>query len=419
MSDDHPVPSPAGDAHPDWKRKTAVFLSSQFISLFGSSLVQYAIIWHITLTTQSGVSLTISTLAGFLPQMVISLFAGVWADRYNRKLLIILADGLIASATLALAILFLLGYGELWLLYLILAIRSLGAGIQQPAVGALLPQIVPTDRLMKVNGINSTLQPILFIASPVLAGAMLSLYRLEYIFFVDVITAALAMGLLALLRVPAHARATQKPATGYLDDLVAGVKYIHQHRVLRALFAFFAAVHVLVAPAAFLTPLLVARSFGEEVWRLTANEVTFFVGMILGGMLMTAWGGFKNRFRTIGMGCVLLGLCFFSLGMARDFTLYLAFMFMAGLPLPMFNVPATTLLQEMVDPDYMGRVFSVNSIIMTAAMPAGMLLFGPLADVVSIELLLIISGLLMALPGVWLYFNRHLHIAERSLTPAD
>ncbi|HEY9087888.1 MAG TPA: MFS transporter [Anaerolineaceae bacterium] len=419
MPDPHSPAAQTGDPFNGWKRKTSIFLSSQIISLFGSSLVQYAIIWHITLTTQSGLSLTISTLAGFLPQMVISLIAGVWADRYNRKLLIMLADALIAVSTLVLALLFLLGYSEVWLLYVISAIRSLGAGVQQPAVGALLPQIVPTEKLMKVNSINSTLQPILFIISPILAGAMLSLYRLEYIFFVDVVTAALAILLLISLHVPPHAKAAAQQATGYLDDFKAGVKYIHQHRVLRALFAFFAAVHVLVAPAAFLTPLLVARSFGEEVWRLTANEVTFFVGMILGGVLMTAWGGFKNRFRTIGLGCVLLGLGFFSLGIARDFYIYLAFMFLCGLPLPMFNVPATTVMQEMVEPDYMGRVFSVNSIIFTAAMPAGMLIFGPLADVVSIELLLIISGLLMALPGVWLYFNRHLHRAENALNPAD
>lgn len=414
----NPVPS-TGEPYLGWQRKTAVFLSSQTISLFGSALVQYAIIWHITLTTQSGVSLTISTLAGFLPQMVISLFAGVWADRYNRKLLIILADGLIATSTLILAVLFMMGYGQLWLLYLISAIRSFGAGIQQPAVGALLPQIVPTDRLMKVNSINSTLQPILYIISPILAGTMLSLYPLQNIFFVDVVTAALAITLLLFIRIPPHAKAAEVQTTGYFDDLKAGVKYIHQHHVLRALFAFFAAVHVLIAPAAFLTPLLVARSFGEEVWRLTANEVVFFVGMILGGVLMTAWGGFKNRFRTIGLGCVIFGLTFCGLGIAQNFYLYLVIMFLCGLPMPMFNVPATTVLQEMVEPDYMGRVFSVLSIIATSAMPAGMLIFGPLADKVSIEALLIISGLLMALPGAWLYFNRRLRIAEHAYNPAD
>src|SRR5512134_2369803 len=93
-----------------WKKKTAIFLSSQTLSLFGSMLVQYAIIWYVTLATQSGTVLTISTIAGFLPQIVISLFAGVWADRYPRKRLIIAADVLTATSTLALALFFLSGY---------------------------------------------------------------------------------------------------------------------------------------------------------------------------------------------------------------------------------------------------------------------------------------------------------------------
>ena len=158
-------------------------MSSQGLSLFGSMLVQYAIIWHITLTTQSGLILTIATIAGFLPQIVISLFAGVWADRYPRKRLIIFADALTAVSTLILAVLFLMGYGEIWLLVLVSAIRAVGAGIQTPAVSAFLPQIVPTDRLIQVNSINGTLQPFIMIAAPLVSGGLLSLARLEAIFF--------------------------------------------------------------------------------------------------------------------------------------------------------------------------------------------------------------------------------------------
>src|SRR5690606_30023931 len=143
-------------------------------------------------------------------------------------------------------------------------------------------------------------------------------------------------------------------------------------------------VFFLVAPAAFLTPLLVTRSFGEEVWRLTANEVTFFAGSIIGGVLMTAWGGFKNHFRTIGLACVLWAVLFAGLGVAGVFTVYLVIMFLAGIPMPMFNVPVTTLLQEMVEPDMQGRVFGVMQLISTAVMPAGILVFGPVADFITI-----------------------------------
>jgi len=395
-----------GADYEGWKKKTALFLTSQSLSMFGSMLVQYAIIWYVTLTTQSGAILTISTVAGFLPQIVISLFAGVWADRYHRKFLIIGADILIAVSTLILAVFFFFGYQELWLIFLVSCIRSIGAGIQSPAVNALLPQIVPTDRLIKVNSINGTLQPFIMIAAPILSGAMLSFSRLEAIFFVDVITAILAVSLLLILKVPPHQKAAAEQKPGYFDDLKAGLAYIGQNRTIKTLFIFFAFVFFLVAPVAFLTPLLVARSFGGEVWRLTANEVTFFGGSIIGGVIMTAWGGFNNRFRTIGFSCILWAILFTGLGLSRNFILYLVFMFLAGIPMPFWSASVTTLLQEIVNPDMQGRVFSVQQLIMSTIMPVGMLVFGPLSDFISIETLLILASVLMAVPGLWIFFNR-------------
>jgi DHA3 family macrolide efflux protein-like MFS transporter len=400
------VENPASPNFEGWQKKTAIFLTSQNVSLFGSMLVQYAIIWYVTLTTGSGSSLTISIIAGFLPQILISLFAGVWADRYPRKLLIIGADLLTATSTLILALIFLSGYRELWLLYVVSAIRSVGAGIQMPAVGALLPQIVPSEKLMRVNSISGTINPFIMIAAPVLSGAMLSYARLESIFFIDVVTAALAVGLLISLKVPVHRKAVQGGSVGALDDLKAGLAYIRQHRTVRTLFIFFAFVFFLVTPAAFLTPLLVTRTFGTEIWRLTANEVVFFAGSIIGGFVMMAWGGFKNRFRNIAMGCVIWAVLFVGIGLAGNFYFYLFLMFLAGLPMPFFNVSATTILQEQVREEMQGRVFGVQQLILNTVMPLGMLIFGPLSDRVTIETILIATSGLMAVPGIWLFFSR-------------
>lgn len=402
-----------------WQKKAALFLSSQSLSLFGSMIVQYAIIWYVTLTTQSGAVLTISTLAGFLPQILISIFAGVWADRYHRKLLIIGADVLTTVSTLILAVFFLVGYQELWLIFLVSGIRSLGAGIQSPAVGALLPQIVPTEKLMKVNSLNGTLQPVIMILAPVVSGALLSISRLEIIFFIDVVTAILAVSLLMLLKVPAHHKAAAAHQTGYLDDLKAGVSYIAGNRTIKTLFAFFALTFFLLSPVIFLTPLLVARSFGEEVWRLTANEVTFFVGSILGGFIMMAWGGFKNHFRTIALSCILWAILFSGLGLANGFVLYLVLMFLSGIPMPFLNASTATLLQEMVEPDMQGRVFGVHMLIANTVMPFGMLIFGPISDLVTIEVLLVLASALMAVPATWLFFHRQPEKTPLSLPPAE
>jgi DHA3 family macrolide efflux protein-like MFS transporter len=288
-----------------------------------------------------------------------------------------------------------------------------------PAVNALLPQIAPPEKLIKVNGINSTIQPFIMIAAPVASGALLSFYRLESIFFIDVVTALVAISLLLVLKVPAHQKAHTLQANGYFDDLKAGLAYLGQNQVIKTLFVFFAATFFLVAPVAFLSPLLVARSFGEEVWRLTANEVTFFLGSIVGGAVMTVWGGFKNHFRTIGLATILFGLFFSGLGLAKDFVLYLTIMFLSGFPMSMFSVPTTTLLQETVPPDMQGRVFGVMQLIQTTLLPAGMLVFGPIADLITIELLLVLTGTTMVIPGLWIFFNRQFVRTQPNLASAD
>ena len=166
-----------------WKNTAARFLTAQTISLFGSSLVQYAIVWYITLSTSSGRMLTISTVCGFAPQIAISLFAGVWIDRYDRKSLIMLSDTIIALSTLILAIAFLSGHRNIWLLFTVLMVRSAGTGIQTPAVNAVIPQIVPQKHLMQVNGIQNTLTSLIMFLSPAVSGAILSVSTLETTLF--------------------------------------------------------------------------------------------------------------------------------------------------------------------------------------------------------------------------------------------
>lgn len=270
-----------------WKERIVLFLTSQTISLFGSSLVQYAINWYITLTTQSAIMMTISIICGFLPAFFLSPFAGVWADRYNRKMLIILSDSLIAISTLVVAVLFFLGYDKLWLLFVISAIRSVGTGIQTPTVSAFIPQIVPEDKLTKVNAANSSIQSMMMILSPILSGALLSFTAIEYIFFIDVITAAVAVLTLAMfLNVPAYKRTMTGENLSYFSDMKEGLRYVRNHDYVKSFFVFCTLFFVLISPAAFLTPLQVARSYGEEVWRLTAIEIAFAGGMTVGGIIM-------------------------------------------------------------------------------------------------------------------------------------
>lgn len=378
----------------NWKRNTVLFLASQTISLLGSSLVQFAITWHIALETRSGLIMTLSIICGYAPNLLLSPFAGVWADRYNRKMLMIVSDALIALSTLVMAILFMMGYGSVWMLLVVSAVRSFGTSIQTPAVSAFLPQIVPTEKLTRVNAANQTIMSVMMLLSPVVSGALLSVSPIGSIFFIDVITAIIAIAiLLFFLHVPAHARAMEKQKTTYFADLRGGLMYISQHRFLKAFFLFLAIDAFLTAPAIFLPTLQVPRAFGDEVWRLTVMEITFSVGMMLGGLVMTAWGGFKNRYHTIIVANMVLSLFLIALGVAPDYWIYISVIGVLDLFIPMYNTPITVILQEKIEDDFRGRVFSVMGMISGSVTPLSMVIFGPLSDMISIKSILIVSGI--------------------------
>lgn len=399
----------------NWKKDIVLFLTSQTMSLFGSSLVQYAIMWYITLKTQSGIMMTIFIICGFVPTFFLSPFAGVWADRYNRKVIIILSDTIIATVTLIMAIVFIMGYTEFWLLFVISAIRGLGSAVQMPTVSAFIPQIVPEDKLMRVNGTNSSIQSLIMVVSPIASGALLTMASIELIFFIDVFTAAVGvLTLLFFLRVPPHAKALEKQKVSYYTDLREGFHYIKNHAYVRKFFIFCGLFFILVSPVAFLTPLQVARSFGNDVWRLTMIEITFSAGMIIGGIIMASWGGFRNKIHTMVMACLIMGAGTVALGIIPMFWLYNVIMAVVGLAMPMMNTPSTVLLQQKVEEEFLGRVFGVLSMISSSMMPLGMLIFGPLSDYFKIEWMLIGTGVLMIMETILLLGNKVLIEIGRS-----
>lgn len=399
----------------NWKKNIILFITSQTISLFGTSMVGHAIMWYITLETRSGTMMTVYIIFAFLPAFFLAPFAGVWADRYYRKRLIVLSDTLIASFTLILAILFLLGYKEVWLLIIMSAVRGLGQAVQMPAVAAMIPQIVPGDKLMKINGINSSIQSLILLASPAAGGALLTFAAIEVIFFVDVVTAAIAIStMLIFVKVPVHVRAMEKQNTSYFRDMAEGIRYIKAHRFIKGFFLFCALTFFLVAPVAFLTPLQVTRSFGDDVWRLTAIEITFSLGMMAGGILIASWGGFKNKVKTMILSSLIIGVGTISFGVIPIFWLYCVLMAVVGAGMPMMNAPATVLLQQKVEEEFLGRVFGVQSMIASSMMPLGMLVFGPMSDQVVIEWILIGTGFLIILSAIFILARKEMLEAGKS-----
>lgn len=380
---------------PGWKKRVAIFMTGQTISMFGSFLVQYAILWHLTLTTKSGLVLALAVIFGFVPQAIVSIFAGVWADRVNRRLMIIVSDSAIALSTLGLALLMLSGVDDLWLIFLVMAVRSIGAGVQMPAVSAMIPQIVPSDKLMQINGINSTIQSIMGLVAPVVAAAVYASFSIVSIFFVDVFTAIIGVGMLALIKVPSLDRVKSDEKPSYFADLKDGLNYIFTHDLVRWVMVVFAVVFLLAVAPSNLSPLFIARNFGTEVWKLTVAEVTFSLGMALGGALLALFAKKVNRIAMIIGVSIFFGFVTIGMGLSTNLIVFCILFFVIGVAVPSFYTSAMTMLQETVEPERQGRVFGFVGIVIALAMPVGMAVLGPLADVIPIETLFIICGIAM------------------------
>ncbi len=392
--------------------RIVLFMISQNLSLFGSSVVGFAIIWYITIETSSGIWLMFATLANMVPHLIISLYSGVWADRYRKKYLIMLSDGFIALVTLVLFVLFRMGYQHLELLLVVSVIRSLGSGVQGPAVSAILPQLVPKEHLTRIQGINQSISAVLYMLAPAMGGMVLGLMDLSWTFLLDVLTATIALVIFIFIKVDPIKRA--KTDIPVVHAMFEGLRYTFGNSVLRTLIIYYSFAFFLLTPAAILTPLLVERSFGPEVWRLTVNEVSWTIGNLIGGILVSLRGHFNDKVKAIAISLIALGIGFALLGLAPFFSLYLLIMTLVGIFMPILTTAETVMIQKITPANKMGRVFSIVQVLSGSTIPLGMLVYGPLADIVSIESLLIVSGVLMALVGL-LYHRTNKRMREQGV----
>ena len=387
----------------NWKRRTLLFLSGQCITLFGSMIVQMAIIWYVTLKTSSGGWVAAFTICSCLPQFLISFFAGVWADRYSRKKLILLADGVITIATLIMFVIMPMFSSDLVLLSALLIIsivRSIGAGIQTPAVNAVIPQLVPEEYLMKYNGINATMQSIVQFAAPAVAGTVLSIGTFRSTLFIDIVTALIGIGLLSCVLLPKQEASNENASV--FAEIKAGISYAFSDKMIGKILIVYGMFILLSVPAGFMAALLVSRVYGDVYWYLTAVELVGFAGMALGGVLMGMWGGFKSRLKTFAFGLLILSIMTIGMGISPYFVLYLAMMFVYSIALTMIQTATTTIIQENAQELMLGRVFGLMGAMYSGFLPIGMAIFGPLADMLPLQGIMVGSGIALVLVTIYL-----------------
>jgi len=385
-----------------WKRIFLIFWVSQAFSLLGSSLMQFALVWWLTRTTGSASILAAASAIAILPEIFISPFAGVTIDRINRKTVMMVADAAIALATLLLAGIFYLGWIEIWHVYVLMFLRALGSAFHFPAEQASISLMVPEKHLSRIAGLNQALHGGINIIAPPLGALLLEILEVQGTLTVDFATAFLAILLLFFIHVPQPEQSMAKgrmTAQSLFADLRLGLRYILDWKGLVALIGIALVFKIALSPAFYLLPLFVNQHFHGDAAQYALVESIAGIGMVLGGLLLGIWGGFKHRIWTIGFAMCGLGLCFIAVSQleTNQFNIFLAIFFVLSMMIPMIDGPFLAILQAHIPPDYQGRVLTLTSSLLNLTTPIGLSVAGPLSDHIGIRFWYALAGVLCVL----------------------
>lgn len=395
----------------------------QAISLFGSQLVQFALIWWLTQTTGSAIVLTTASLVGLLPQVILGPFVGVLVDRWNRRWTMFVADSAVMIATLVLALLFWLNVVQLWHIFLVLFFRAVAGSFHWPAMTASTTLMVPEKHLTRIQGLNQTLNGGLNIAAAPLGALLVSLLPLQGILAIDAATALFAIVPLLFIVVPQPQREqmmgeeTAVSPTTFWDEMNVGLRYVRGWPALLIIMGIAMLLNFLIHPTFALMPLLITTHFQGGAFHLSAIEVAFGLGIVGGGIALSSWDGFQNKMHlslaaAIGFG---LSLLIVSLTPATLFWLAVVGMFSGGFMLSLLNGPIMAIIQSVVAPEKQGRVFTLLSSFSSGMAPLGLIFAGPIADVFGVRSWLFISAIVMIIVGGASFFVPSvIHIAEEA-----
>lgn len=408
----------------DWKAPFFTIWIGQAFSLLGSQLVQFALIWYLTQLTGSATVLATASLVGLLPQVLLGPVAGAIVDRWSRRAVMMLSDGTVALATLALAALFLSGRVEIWHIYLAMLVRAMAGSFHWPAMQASTSLMVPKENLSRVQGINQVLMGGMNIASAPLGALLLELLPMQGILAIDFGTALLAILPLTFIAVPQpqiNASGEGAEKTSVWQDLKGGFSYVQGWPGLVMIMLMATVINVVLNPGMALLPLLVTDHFKGQALQLAWMQSAWGIGMLGGGLLLSVWGGFRRRILTSMLGLLVIGTGSLLVGIlpSAAFWLALGAMLFMGIGNPITNGPLMAVIQATVAPEMQGRVFTLLISVASGMTPLGLMVAGPLADRFGVQAWFVVGGVVTILMGIGGYFIPAIAKIEEGRNPAS
>ncbi len=386
---------------PHWKQKFAVLWVGQALSILTSMLSQYALIWYLTDLTGSSTVLSLATMAALLPQGILSLFTGAFADRFDRRTIMIAADGAIGAISLVLALMAWRAPLTPGPILLVAALRSVGGAFHAPCLQAVTPLIAPPEALTRCAGWSQGIQTVSMLLSPALAAALYAAIPLHWIILLDTLGAVFAICGLLLARLPALKVGDAGRKLRLWQDTREGFAVLRSHRWLWQLCLICALFSVAFMPVSALFPLMSMQYFGREAAAAALVETAFSVGMLAGSVLLGLWGGGKDKILTMTAAVLAMGGALAVTGVLppSGFWWFAGLSLLMGVTCPFFNSVFMALIQEKVEAQYLGRVLGLSGAMMTLASPIGLGATALLAEHTGLTLWFLLAGVVTLLCG--------------------
>lgn len=393
---------------PNWRKNFYLFLIGQLLTGVTSMIVQYAIIWYLTLETGEESVLAIATLVGMLPMAILSPFVGPFIDRMNKKFLLIFYDAIVAVIALGLFI-----YGinndvyPLWMVFVTIGIRAVAQSAQMPTVQSIMPTMVPEAEITRVNGQFGIIQSLIFIVSPGIGAFMVAALPIHWVILLDVIGFILGAGMLLLVKIPEVASQGEKISV--VKDALEGFNILRENKPMWKMTLIGALFMLLFMPAMSLYPLVTTKYFGGTIVHAGWVEVLFAAAMLIGSFAVGIFGKTKDRMPWIIAAYLIVGLSIggsgFLPGNMNGFWVFLVLNVFAGIVGQIYTTMNMAITQQSFEAQYLGRVMGIVSALMSVAGPVGLIFAAPVAESIGVQNMLVIAGFGGILAACLLYFT--------------
>lgn len=418
------------------KRKFRQFLflfSGQQLSLLGSSIVSFAIIWWLTITTQSELMLGIASLISLGPFVFVAPISGVLADRFNRKMLLIILDATQAAFTVTLSMLFLTGNISVAIIFVILGLRGTAQAFHTPVSLSIVPTMVPVKHLSRINGLSYLFSGVINIIGPVVGASLLAIpgINIGMILWIDVITFGIALIPTLIVKIPSvvnEEMIEKSKQQSFFSQFAEGFNALKSTKGMIALLFGAMTINFFMSPLMALLPLFVNKIHGGNELNYAIVIGMLQAAIVVSGLIMSFFKGFKKPVLFLIGSVAFQSLCQIALifvptdFIGRFWTIG-GILFFLALPFAVIDVTFITSIQLMVPKEKLGRVIATVMAISPAIRPLGLFLSGLIAEFVGINPVLIASAILTVVSLVTIYLATSLkkldHEIEKKMSAIE